>query len=153
MKSLLGTLLGLLLISGYVFADGRFDGVLDEACPEKVEDKHNDILYCAADMSKDVLAAKVGSSLNRQGLKELGFSTYSAVDIGLVPDADSSTAYYYIRWLVNAKKQKVGILTIEGWHNSEMDSSARFDTRYNLKGQVVSIEIKPISKVKEKKVE
>lgn len=140
------SLIALIFLSLSAQADYNdpFQDVSEEACPDRTFDKTNEILYCKAENSKEVLSAKIGGQFKSADLKKLGFFTYSAVDIGLVPDADSSTAYFYTRWLVNSAGKKVGVVTIEGWHNSEMESSARFDTTYNLKGQVVSIQILPI---------
>ncbi len=122
-----------------------FDVMDDKFCVEKELSADEETIYCKASNAKAVGAAKAGTELTDSEYKKLGFHTAAAVDVGLVPDADSNTAYFYTRWLLNDDGDKVGVLTIEGWYNEEMEDSARFYTRYNLKGETVSIQSKPLN--------
>lgn len=138
------TLALLLLITSFTaFARNTIaisiDDTVEGFCPDYKMDTKNDIAYCKASNAKEVIKAKVGAALTDQELKALGFEIRGAIDVHLVPDADSDIAYFYTRWLVNSAGKKVGIITIEGWFNTEMDASERFDVRYNLKGQAVMV--------------
>lgn len=130
-----------MVFSGSVFADMSysFNVISDKFCPEKELSKDAETISCKASNAKAVKAAKVGDELTSKDYKQLGFSNAYAVDIGLVPDADSNTAYFYTRWLLNEDGKKVGVITIEGWFNEEMEDSSRFYIRYNLKGEAVVI--------------
>ena len=138
--------LTLLMSSLSVFAwpgDHVFNGVPDEQCPERtiVSDS---VIVCKSANTKIVLAAKKAGDVSAAEYAKLGFYTYDAVDLGVIVDADTSGAYFYTKWLVDAGGKKVGVLTINGYHNSEMEVSGRVDVRYNLKGQIVSMESKEI---------
>ncbi len=142
MKSLL---IALLLTSASALAVSILNEVSNETCPGKNVDERNEIVYCKASSSRIVGMAKVGNNLTNAELTSLGIYRFSAADASIVPDADSRTIYFYTRWLVDAAGKIVGIITLEGWTNQEMQSSARFDMRYNLKGELVSISLKPLS--------
>lgn len=118
-----------------------FEGVDSELCPDMKVTGRDSFAICQAENKNVVLSAKTGANLTASESRVLKFNTYGAVDLGLVPDDSSDTAYFYSRWLVTPMGQKVGVMTIEGWTNSEMESSAKFTVRYNLKGQIVSIAI------------
>ncbi|MFS4457850.1 hypothetical protein [Bdellovibrio sp. HCB2-146] len=116
-----------------------FEDVNPEFCPSATIDYKNDAVFCKSSDTATVLNAKVGSALSEAELKNLNPTLWSVSDANIVPDDSSSTIYWYVRWLVNDQGTKVGILTIEGWANSEMRSRAQFKTRYNLKGQAVVV--------------
>ncbi len=117
--------------------DLSVEGLSEEACPQrKVVDRESTI-YCKSINAAQVKTAKVGAKVTTEEYNKLGFYTGAAVDLGIVVDADSNTVYFHTRWLLDSKNKKIGIITMEGWVNSEMQSSARFDIRYNLKGQIV----------------
>ncbi len=129
-----------LLATSAVYAQGLsyfFENVSEEFCPNKEIDYDNDSVTCDASDSGMVSAAKVGKELTYSESQGLGFYTFGAVDAGMVPDDGSHTAYYYKRWLVDSSGRKVGVLTIEGWTNSDLEDAAKFKVRYNLKGEVV----------------
>ena len=135
-----------LLITAMVFGTSAFadlsysfDVLSESFCPEKEISKDAETISCKASNAKAVKEAKIGDELTSKDYKRLGFTNSYAVDIGLVPDADSNTAYFYTRWLLNEDGKKVGVITIEGWFNEEMEDSARFYIRYNLKGEAVVI--------------
>lgn len=122
----------------------EFDGVPEEVCPELKVDRRSDIAYCKAENAKVVLAAKTGEKLTAKDERNKGFYFYDVVELGIMPDADTSSVYFFSYWLVDKNGKKVGYKTINGYTNSEMEVSGRVDVRFNLKGQVVSMELRPI---------
>lgn len=143
-KKLLIVLLALGTCSAYAQGFSYFEDVTEEFCADKKIDYRNDSVYCKASNSQVVIKAKVGATVTAAEYKKLGFYTFEAVEAGMVPDDSSHTAYFYTRWLLDGTGKKVGIITIEGWTNSEMETAARFDVRYNLKGEVVMASAKSI---------
>lgn len=129
---------------GHAYRSSRMEGLSSELCKSIKIDYRQDVATCEADSARTVLRAKVGAQLTQAELQGLGFSTYGAVDLGLVPDADSNTAYFFTRWLINSKRERVGVITVEGWYNTEMEASAKFTVRYNLKGEVVKVSEKSL---------
>lgn len=124
---------------GYSYPQSRLEGLASDFCKNMKIDYRKDVATCEAQSAAKVQRAKVGAQLTPEEIRGLGFNLYGAVDLGLVPDADSNTAYFYVRWLLNSKRERVGVLTIEGWYNTEMETSARFDVRYNLIGEAVRV--------------
>jgi len=124
---------------GFSYPRSRLESLAPEVCKNIKIDYRKDVATCEAQSSTKVLTAKAGAQLTPEEIKGLGFYLFDAISLGLVPDADSNTAYFYVRWLLNSKRERVGVLTIEGWSNTEMETSARFDVRYNLIGEAVRV--------------
>ncbi len=116
-----------------------FEGVSEEFCKD-MQIVSDSVVHCTAANSQTVLAAKKGGDI-----LAVPFNTYGAIDLGVIADADSNNAYFYSKWLVDASGKKVGVLTINGYYNSEMDVAGRVDVRYNMKGEIVSLEDKEIN--------
>lgn len=135
-RFIFSTLLSLASLSTFA-ATSPFDSISEKLCKDPKFDYKNDTVSCTADNAVEVEDARIGAKLTKKELSNLKFSLYDAVTAGFVVDADSNTAYFYTRWLLNDEGKKVGVITMEGWYNSEMESSARFDLRYNLKGEMV----------------
>lgn len=133
-----------LLVSSLSAFASNLDGVREDMCKEIKIDYKKEIATCKATNAKAVLAAKVGGKLTDAEYKALGFETYGSIDLGVISDADTNELFFYYRWLTDAAGKKVGVLLINGWENYEMQQSGRTDTRYNLKGEIVSIELKSI---------
>lgn len=125
--------------TGFSYPRSRLESLAPEVCKNMKIDYRKDAATCEAQSSTKVLRAKAGAQLTLEEIKGLGFYVFDAISLGLVPDGDSNTAFFYVRWLLNSKFERVGVLTIEGWYNEEMESSARFDVRYNLKGEAVRV--------------
>lgn len=122
-----------------------FSVLSEEQCPSPHYSASEESVTCRSQPSSlPVLNARSGQPIRPHEMRQLKFSLQSAVDLGLVPDPDSDTVYFYTRWLVDSQGLKVGVLSIEGWVNREMGRSARFDVRYNLKGDIVKITIKSL---------
>ena len=139
-KFLLVALLG--LVGAIASADAHrtsnaFEVIDEKLCRNAEFDNKEDTVTCKAANAETVMTARVGKKLTKKELNDLKFDVYDAVTAGFVVDADSNTAYFFVRWLVDEEGEKVGVITYEGWYNDEMGVSARFDLRYNLKGQLV----------------
>ncbi len=118
------------------------ESVPDEVCKNIKIDYNKEIATCTAKDSKRILAAKVGATLTSEEYAMLDFSPLGPIELGVIPDADTSSIYSYTKYLNDKNGATVGILTIDGYVNSEIEMKGRVDTRYNLKGEVVSIELK-----------
>lgn len=116
-----------------------FEGVTEEYCKDK-KIVSSSVIQCTAANSQTVLAAKKG-----RDILSVPFNTFGAIDLGVIADADSNNAYFYSKWLVDDSGKKVGVLTINGYYNTEMEVTGRVDVRYNMKGEIVSLEHKPIN--------
>jgi hypothetical protein len=117
----------------------RFEILPESICPEKEINFEKLTAHCRAENASQIIKAKVSKQLTTDEKKLLNFEILGAVELEIVPDADSNDAYFYTRWLVDSHSNKVVIITIQGWYNTEMDESAKFVSRYNLKGQLVNI--------------
>jgi hypothetical protein len=142
--SLIMSLLLATLVSTAQARNSRVANATSKFCPGPRYVEPTDTIFCRSENSQLVKEARVGGAISSEDLRKLKVTLVPAVEAGFVPDADSDTVYFFTRWLVNAQGGKVGIITFEGWVNSEMGQSARFDIRYNLKGQVVSASEKPL---------
>ena len=116
-----------------------FDGVSEEFCRDK-KIVSSSLVHCEGADAQTVLGAKKAGDVY-----SVPFDTYGAIDLGVIPDADSNNAYYFSKWLVDASGKKVGVLTINGYYNSEMRTTGRVDVRYNMKGEIISLEDKEIN--------
>jgi hypothetical protein len=136
--------LGAFLISSLsaLASSSVLDSVSEKVCRNKKIDYQNDIATCSAKDAKSILAGKVSVSLDDEEVAMLDFIPMGPIELGIIPDADTSVIYSYIRYLTDQKGAAVGILTIDGYTNSEMGIRGRVDTRYNFRGEVVSIELK-----------
>jgi hypothetical protein len=130
---------------GNAYPQSRLESLASDFCKNMKIDYRKDVANCDAQSSAKVLRAKTGAQLTSEEIRGLGFDLSSAIDLGLVPDPDSDTAYFFVRWLLNSKRERVGVLTIEGWYNTEMESAARFDVRYNLLGEAVRVTERPMN--------
>lgn len=130
---------------GNAYPKSRLEGLGNDICKNMKIDYRKDVATCEAQSAAAVLRARVGAQLTPSEIQRLGFSVFDAISLGLVPDGDSDTAYFYVRWLLNSKRDRVGVLTIEGWYNAEMEASARFDVRYNLLGEAVKVTERPMN--------
>lgn len=132
----------ILSITSTAFADSYVAFISNEYCPGKTYHSKTSTVYCKVTNANAVKTANVGAKVTPQEYGALKLALQNVIDLGIVPDADSSIAYSYDRWLVDSSGKKVGIITIQGWTNNEMNNRARFDIRFSLKGDVVSVEEK-----------
>jgi hypothetical protein len=61
-----------------------------------------------------------------------------AIELGLMPDADTNGIYHYVNALVEPNGKRVGYLVVDGYENSEMQVRAQLTATYNLKGDLIS---------------
>lgn len=144
MKSILAVSLLMSSLAAFAWPESSaLDDVREDICSAiKIDYKTDTAICTGAKNVREVLVAKVGDKLTPAEYKALGFYTYGAIDIGVVPDADTNAIFSYTRWLVNAAGKKVGVLSIDGWENYQMESRGRVDSKYNMKGEIVWIAIK-----------
>lgn len=139
MKILIATFLALSNFA-YAYSNSYIEQVSEDFCPTAKYDQKNNRVVCESSNAESVLNAKVEAQLSESELKNLAPFGASVIDMGIVPDDSSDIIFNYTRWLVDSENRKVGYIEYQGWKNSEMESSARFDLRFNLKGELVSLE-------------
>ncbi|MES2529215.1 MAG: hypothetical protein V4598_19165 [Bdellovibrionota bacterium] len=145
MKTIIVLSLLMSSLSAFAWPDqSNLEGVREDMCKDIKINYKTEVATCTASNAKAVLAAKVGGKVEDASYAALGFHTYGSIDLGVVVDADTNELFFYHRWLLDGAGKKVGVLLINGWENYEMRQSGRTDTRYNLKGEIVSIELKSI---------
>lgn len=141
MKSILASLLLISAVS-VLASSSVLDSVSLKVCRNKKIDYRKEIATCTAKDAKSIIAGKVGMPLDNEELAMLDFVPMGPIELGIIPDADTSVIYSYVRYVTDENGGTVGILSIDGYTNSEMDIKGRVDTRYNFRGEVVSIELK-----------
>lgn len=142
------TIFAVTLLAVTTVASAQYDpfrNVRDDMCLGIKKNLKTETAVCqGAKNIQEVMSAKVGKNLTaaESDFRALGFYVYGPVDIGVVDDSGTSGIFSHQRWLLNAAGKRVGVLSIDGWHNYSMEARGRVDTRYNLKGEIVSIAIK-----------
>ncbi|WPU66250.1 hypothetical protein [Peredibacter starrii] len=143
MKSLI--LLSLLAISTSAFSYyNPFEGVPAEICPGMKVDQRKVMAVCDHFRAERVLSARVGRPLSPQELKLNRSKLLSPSELGIIPDADTTVLFSYVRYVLNDRNLEVGMITIDGWKNNETGEVGRVDTRYTNQGQVISIQLLPL---------
>ena len=130
-------------IQAFAYYD-PFEGVPTSICPGMKVDQRNVIATCTNYNPERVISARVGGPLSPQDLRTYRSKLLSPSDLGIIPDADTAVLYSYVRYVLNDRNMEVGIITIDGWKNNETGEVGRVDTRYNLQGQVISIQLRPL---------
>jgi hypothetical protein len=134
---------GLLVTSGSAFAEGPFSPYRDLTfdCPGKTVLGSGYKVECKkAKGFKEIANSKVGE--NVQDPADIGIfpEIGGAVDLDILPDADSYGAYEYFRKLESKSEGKLtGLLSTSLWVNPEMEVKFKLKIRYNLEGKIVSI--------------
>lgn len=124
------------LFSTEGLARGYLSGnvLTDESCPGlALVDSGNQVECRKAQDFAKVKSAKVGANIVHRIENR-----YDAIELGVLPDADTSQIYCYLRSLLDARTNVVGYISICGYVNSEMDVKFKVTARYNLKGKLVS---------------
>jgi hypothetical protein len=129
-----------LVVASPAFASGPFTGLdLSEYCRGQRElDGGYQVVCTEAHNASAVRKARVGA--NTKLPKKL--SLPGVIELGLLPDADSSPMYFYVRRLEDSNERLAGYLTVEGWHNDEMGVKLQLTARWNARGQLVSAKVK-----------
>lgn len=137
--------LGILLCSVPAFAKGPFKAAEDLSfnCPGEKILQDGYVVECrGAKGFSAVKTAMVGANI--KSANEVGIHTEvsGAVDLGILPDADSSPAYTYYRKLLSRSGGTiVGMLSTELWHNDEMGVKTKFKVYYTNEGKVAVINV------------
>jgi hypothetical protein len=119
--------------------DGYFENKdFSDFCKGYRTVKYGNGLECRkAEGFLEVKNAKVGA--NTKVPKALWGKVLSAIDLGVLPDADTSEIYSYTRELLNEQGEIVGYYFIDGYNNSEMDLTLKMNSKYNTKGDLISV--------------
>lgn len=146
MKTLIAFAFLVTSVSAFAWPErSNLDGVPEDVCKGIRINYEKDTAICTgASNIKVVLSAKPGKNLTSAEHAALGWYTYGSIDMGVVVDADTNQIFSYTRWLLDGSGKKVGVLSIDGWENYEMEDSGRTDARYNMKGEIVWIALKSI---------
>ncbi len=116
-----------------------FENLPEETCPDAVVFNHGYNVICKGHANAlDI--AKV-SKKNRVNLKRLpDFVKFEgAIELSVLPDADTSNIYFYPSLLKDNNGKTVGYMVIHGYVNSEMELKIQLESRFNLKGELVFI--------------
>lgn len=130
-----------------IFASASFAETfsIDEKSAKKcpgMEIDGSTLLCTKAKYYSAVLEAKVGTHYKGPGLDVIGENDMDVVwDLGILPDADTSGIYNYVRYLRDSNNTHVGYMLIEGWMNSEMDVKYQVNKRLNILGKVVKVTV------------
>lgn len=134
-----------LFCSFQALASGPFEPAQDLlfSCPGKkiLDDGH--VVECrGAKGFQDAKTANVGANISSASDVGIQTDVEGAIDLGILPDADTSPAYTYYRTLVSKKNGSVvGVLTTELWYNDEMGVKYKFKVRYTAAGKVAVITV------------
>lgn len=140
MKTLL--VLALLTLSATTQAYySQFQDVTEEICPGMKELKNEDVLLCMDNAgASEIFAVSSKNSLKLDKLPEI-VEFYNVVELNIWPDDSTSMMYMFSSILRTEAGKKIGYRVFHAYHNSEMESVIKLETRYNLEGKLVSIEI------------
>ena len=144
----LALFLVLALGSQLAYAQGPLSNVQlpVESCPGLSVANRGYQLECQSSFNfATVKSAKVGENikdLRAIGIKNLDW--YGAVELGVLPDPDTSIVYAYNRKLLDRNDKVVGIMSIEMYVNNEMDVRVKLVSRYNIKGKLVSARVEEL---------
>ena len=63
------------------------------------------------------------------------------IELSIWPDADTNMLYMYTSVLKNTEEKVIGYRVYHAYHNTEMESMIKLESRFNLAGKLVSITI------------
>jgi hypothetical protein len=89
----------------------------------------------------EVMQARAGERLSKsESARTPAVSrAKTAQELHLISDADFRLNFIYTRWLMDVSGKRVGIVLFEGWENTETNSQILFTSRYNMRGELVSV--------------
>ncbi|HEX4923846.1 MAG TPA: hypothetical protein VFV50_07160 [Bdellovibrionales bacterium] len=131
----------ILLVTQVSFANDYLEGLSERDCPG-LKIVRNMAICTKVPGVDEVLKTRLtrGDSLDRIPRK---VQFKGAVDLGLIPDADTDTIYVYPNVLRSAGSL-VGYLIVEGVANNEMGVRFQVTTRYNAQGRLVSVTVREL---------
>jgi hypothetical protein len=125
-----------LALAPSAFAIDYFEGVDPQHCPGARST--GDKLYCRVAGGAIVHRGNFGPTYPSGKVpRVLSANALSAIDLGVLPDADTNTIFWYPKPVLDAEGDQVGFAIISGYENSEMGVRLKFLTKYNLKGKLV----------------
>jgi hypothetical protein len=133
----------LLLATPTAFSYERaFENLPEEICPNALVYDYGYSVICQGHDNASMIAH--AAKKNRVALKKLpDFVLYlGAIELSVLPDADTNNIYFYPSLLKDTKGKIIGYIVIDGYVNTEMEVKLQLESRYNLKGQLVSITLK-----------
>lgn len=133
----------LLLATPTAFSYERaFENLPEETCPNALVFDYGYSVICRG--HDDAYSIAHAPKKNRVALKKLpDFVEYlGAIELSVLPDADTNNIYFYPSLLKDTKGKLIGYIVIDGYVNTEMEVKLQLETRYNLKGKLVSITLK-----------
>ncbi len=118
-----------------------FDHVAEEDCPGLTQLKDKYSALCAdVPHAREIYNTSNSNSINLKTMPDI-VEFLGAIELGLWPDADTNSLYIYSSILRDAKGNKVGYRVYHAYHNTEMESLLKVESRFNLAGKLVSISI------------
>ena len=138
MKSLIAALV--LTLATSAFASSEFRDVEEELCPGLKEISHLVALCTKVGGAREVYNASLKNKVELEKLPAV-VEFYNIVELNIWPDDSTSMMYWYPSELYNNHGKKVGYRVFHAYHNSEMESVIKVETRYNLRGKLVSIDL------------
>lgn len=140
MKTLL--VLALLTLSATTQAYySEFQDVSEEVCPGMKELKNENVLLCLDNSgASEIFAVSNKNSVKLERLPQI-VEFFNVIELGIWPDDSTSMMYMFSSILRTENGKKIGYRVFHAYHNSEMESVIKLETRYNLEGKLVSIEI------------
>lgn len=143
------TTLPILIFAGFIafssnFAQAYFSYDVDysEVCKGAKVSQYNMRLDCKdTPQYSSLVRAKVGENVE-QVPKEVLWNKAGAIELNVLPDADTSEIYSFYRELLDSDGKRIGYMNISGYHNYEMEIKLQLNTRYDLNGKLISAEVK-----------
>lgn len=118
-----------------------FHDVTEEDCPEIKELRNEDVALCTGNAgANEIFAASAKNSIELKTLPAI-VEFYNVVELNIWPDDSTSMMYMFSSILRTLSGKKIGYRVFHAYHNSEMESTIKLETRYNLEGKLVSIKI------------
>lgn len=144
MGEMMKTLLTLALLTLSVTTQAYyspFHDVSEEICPGMKELKNEDVLLCTGNAgASEIFVVSTKDSIELKALPAI-VEFQDAVELNIWPDDSTSMMYMFSSILRNESGKKIGYRVFHAYHNSEMESTIKLETRYNLEGKLVSIKI------------
>lgn len=140
MKSIIAALLVTFSASAFAYSYSAFDDVEESKCPGLKEVKTGLALCTKVKGVREIIAASTKNSYEINSLPaQVEF--YNVVELDIWPDDSTSMMYWFLSVLRDEKGKEIGYRVFHAYHNTEMEDTIKLETRYNLNGKLVSIEI------------
>lgn len=128
--------------SAHAYISSEFKDVQESDCPGLKEIKNLVALCTGVKHAGRIYAASSKTALKLENIPD-GVDFRDVVELGIWPDDSTSMMYLFSSLLRNEDKKPVGYRVFHAYHNSEMESTIKVESRFNLDGKLVSIELYP----------